>query len=506
MVGTDCLASRDINGIPNWENPTNTAIDVKPNILLSPSAKKETSPMSKQDVSPLVTSPSAVLKPMTLPTPYLNNPHSKTNRLESMVIECDEQSQFSTGDITFDESVNHDEQYIRSQQQNYHTLSAANLHGGFHHNPVRHSPYDPPHLVGGSPSFRGQTATTSKEHHRHSTHQQQQAVPVSPALSLEDEEMRQLELALERSLQDYGSVMSSERESLMSTADRSRMSTSSSPRESHDLGMAGCHLSMMAQQHRGLQEPGTDPGKGFVWKRDGKLWRRVPVSSDSLHAIDEENEIYRNRQYQDHSSSGVEDHPYEECRSGNRYHDNFAYHGDGGHPASSTLSNIDPEVAAARLRELEREKEMLELAMKRSMNMEENRLSGRMSIRPRIASQASCSALRPTVEGGGGSDRVLSSRNAPRRALSSRSRDMDAAGCHLQMQSMRLRKGDDHLPASSMHSIESEGSVNMVWKRGPNGAWGRFPEGPEPHHTTEEALDDEDAQVAEALRRSLQQM
>jgi hypothetical protein len=463
-----------INGIPDWENPTNTSLEMKaPNIILSPSNKKELtpSPTVKQDV-PLMASPSKGVRPAMLPNPYMNM-HSKSPRFESMVIECDDQSLFSTGDITFDESVNHDEHYIRTQEQNYHSLS--NVHG---RNQTRQSPYNPPQ-VGGSPSVRGPN-TQTHNYHSQSTSHQEQAIPVSPALSLEDEEIRQLELALERSLHDYGSVMSSDRE------DRSRMSMSTMSQrhlESQDLGAAGCHLSMMSStsSHRGSASPGTDPGHGFVWKRDGKLWRRVPIGSDNLHAIAEENEAAFQRSIHYLSHDQVE---------GGEYPDNNSFSYD-----------IDPGVAAARLRELEREKEMLELAMKRSMNVEESRLSSRMSIRPHVAAQSSCSSLRPSAE----SDRLPRTRNVPQRASSSRSRDMESAGCHLQMQSVRLR--NEQLLAPSMHSESSGASLNMVWKRGPNGAWGRFPDNDMASATSGRSLEnDEDAQVAEALRRSLQQM
>jgi hypothetical protein len=471
------MAKPDYNGIPDWENPTNTAMELKStNKILSPSKKKGVAPatMMKQDAS-LMASPSKVVKSTMLPNPYMNI-HSRSPRIESMVIECDDQSLLSTGEITFDESVHHDEQYIRTQQQNYLSLSAANMHDGFR-NQNRQSPYDPPQS-GGSPSFRGQNAQTHHQHHQSTTHQEQ-AVPVSPALSLEDEEARQLELALERSLQDYGSVMSTERESVLSMADRSRTSMSTisrRPMESQDLGAAGCHLSMMSSSssYRSNAPPATDPGKGFVWKRDGKLWRKVPIGSDSLHAIAEENEAAYQRPLQYRSNDQGEDSVYsfDGSRSGNRRHveNSFSY-------------DIDPDVAAARLRELEQEKELLELAMQRSLNGEESRLSTRMSIRPRIAEQSSC--------------------HAPHRASSSRSREMESAGCHLQMQSARLRH--EHLLTPSM---QSEGaSLNMVWKRGPNGAWGRFPENDTASAVSGRSLeDDEDAQVAEALRRSLQQM
>jgi hypothetical protein len=148
--------------------------------------------------------------------------------------------------------------------------------------------------------------------------------------------------------------------------------------------------------------------------------------------------------------------------------------------------------------------------MRRSIHTEERYHSPHASVRPRVAAQVSCSTLSM-----GTCDINTRKRNPLRRTSSDRSRDLDGAGCHLQMMSSRNRSFDHQfedsqpqLPPALVDSSGSE-SENMVWKRGPNGAWGRFPDDSKSVSTAEGLTfdeNDEDAQLAEALRRSLQQM
>lgn len=86
---------------------------------------------------------------------------------------------------------------------------------------------------------------------------------------------------------------------------------------------------------------------------------------------------------------------------------------------------------------------------------------------------------------------------------------LSAAGCHLAMiAAARHSGGVEGDGSSTCSSINNK--QKLVWKRGPNNAWGRFPEndnrcegqtaGDNSIHNREEAM------VAEALKRSLNEM
>jgi len=85
---------------------------------------------------------------------------------------------------------------------------------------------------------------------------------------------------------------------------------------------------------------------------------------------------------------------------------------------------------------------------------------------------------------------------------------LSGAGCHLAMIASAARHGGRDGSRSSTDS--SANKQKLVWKKGPNSAWGRFPENDD-HCEEQEVVDisiqnREEAMVAEALKRSLNEM
>ena len=125
-----------------------------------------------------------------------------------------------------------------------------------------------------------------------------------------------------------------------------------------------------------------------------------------------------------------------------------------------------------RLRELEREKSMVEQALRRSFTDE----------LAELMHQASEADQDSTADNGSA---VLS-----------------AAGCHLEMMAAASGRRHSSNSGAGMMQQTGGGGPKLVWKRGPNGAWGRFPEN-DSEENNGDIQNPEDALVARALKRSL---
>jgi hypothetical protein len=466
------------------------------------------------------------------PVAHEDDYYGNSPNLENMLIECDF-SDSSGGDITYDATVARDEEFFRSNR-NYkpypqtarNTTSVARVHKShvesYSKSPTKSCIRPTPHVI-----------------------------PDDDARSADKEEQRLIELAMERSLQDsssrMGSVTSTSRKSATSERSfQSRTSTGSyrSCSESN-LGSAGCHLSMIGRrtsQNRGLSQtvrdgyrggPPGDAGPNFVWKREGKRWLKIPkdhLTSKSLQAIEEDmNESFHHSRRRlilegnmseeeklEHMEQQMIEEAMQRSLSSCQQESSPSSHRMQESLASSMNSilqmsdcgssdgsiDIDPVSAIARLRELEEEKAMLQLAMQRSMDgrgAQPNRELPR-SLKPSSRSLASNSNYQ------GRSSRSLSFRSNE-----SQKTELSGAGCHLAMIGRRSGQSYDAADndlnrgvgrALSEDSRNSQGQ-NLVWKRGPNSRWGRFPDD---DNDAEPNVADEDELVAEALKRSLQDM
>ena len=465
-------------------------------IVFSPNFETQSPPMMKTK-SPSNSIPrsnpvnnNSVVKPPVSPT---KAQHS--NYLSRMVIECDQKFNSSDGDLTFDESLAHEDNNYGSTQRNYHIPKDVGQKE-MKAQPTFQSPPQVPSRTSSMQSYRSQSTSSN-------------SIPVSPGMSLEEEEMRQLELAMERSLQDYNSCASNGNGSIVSERSYSntigsRYSSSGGRNrnlssEGNNMTGAGCHLSMVPSSHRGNHT-----------KSPSQTHHRV----DGLHAIVEELEASnRSMSYMGNQSQSYRDDQFSKI-------------------------NIDPNLAIARIRELEREKALLEKCLQQNSNRPvvdteiHFQPPSNMPVRPSIASQHSINSMN--------TNEIFVRRN-PVKSASVRVNDaVPSAGCHLQMYAARSQStrhlndsssgkslNDYHYSSNtnnnnnnSSQSTNNTTDTKMVWKRGPNGAWGRFLDDGIDYNSSSNnnnsnnhsgqlhvaVEDDEDAQIAEALRRSLQQM
>lgn len=525
-MGCDDLSSKDsfclspnaaecVHGIPQWENPMESMLSSVSNMETSPSMWKGKPPVDTRRRNSLNNNSSNVVKHPISPQKQVKTQNPAY--FAKMVIECDNDDKFnqSDGELTFDESLAHNDDY-GSVHQNYHVSKDVMNQKERMRPPTFQSPTQTPSRTTSMRSTSGQSHPSTSTH--------SSSIPISPGMSLEEEEMRQLEIAMERSLQDYNSCASygngslvSERSARFSGGGRNKTAESGG---SSMIG-AGCHLSMVSSSFRSNNVPTKSSSQNRI---------------DALHAIVEENEA-SNR-----SMNHLNYHHHSQ-QPQRQYQDDHYSRGD--YRSPNQVPNIDPNLAAARIEELEREKQMLEMVLKQSsnMHMDTNEIHFQppsMSNRPTLASNRSINSMNT-------SELI---RRPPVKSASVRSTDV-SAGCHLQMYAARAQStrqllnsdstggGDSNnsLTYANKNNNNSNGSTasvntaKMVWKRGPNGAWGRFVDdgidySNVNHHndvissggggggnnnmnhnnSTEAEIDDEDAQIAEALRRSMQQM
>jgi hypothetical protein len=235
-------------------------------------------------------------------------PISRSRRLEDMVIECDPDVEHSSvGDITYDGSVMYDYGHQQHHQQHHPS------HGGQHqqqsddkqpYRPDHHrrgrrptaavNPVDPPWApprsssgLARADSRRPPAMTTdnnnnnngymrreTSERHVVRTNSHRQDDRDQGEMSLEEEERRLIELAMERSLQETSS------NNAFSFQDSANFDNGSSSRG------GGSQLRSASLSGDAAGRPPDRPG--FVWQREGKKWLKVPVaasSSDGLRAM-----------------------------------------------------------------------------------------------------------------------------------------------------------------------------------------------------------------------------
>ena len=389
---------------------------------------------------------------------------------------------------------------------------------------------------------------------------------INRPLSIDEEEELLIELAMERSLQDSYSGSMSVSDSLMSSASgrgsyRSRTSSGGGMSSSSNLGSAGCHLAMLSSHGSGqhYKHPSQEvsncvTANNFIWKRDGKKWQKIPVhghhdhhhhhagpSSGSgdlgLHAIKEvENENLNDSHHQSQHKRHDVNTEHDELDYFDFHQQNVeeAMHRSltaqlnrsAGNWSLAENSFADEEesdrkaMLARRLQELEQEKAIIELAMHKdnqpraspgrvgssrrlldSSQLRENRASQSRDSRATLERRAAFQA-RPRTVSNNSLDMTLSSRGSAVLS-SSGTESLSAAGCHLAM--IASRYGDNSSCAGSSCNSKQQ---KLVWKRGPNNAWGRFPEFDDDceEDTESRIREREEALVAEALMRSLSEM
>jgi hypothetical protein len=532
-MGCDDLSSKDsyclspnaggcVNGIPDWENPMEATLTVPKNET-SPPMWKAKPPIDTRRRKSLNNSSSDVVKHPVSPQKHVQalNPAY----FSKMVIECDSDDKFnhSDGELTFDESLAQDENFGRNQPNYQIPKEVMNREKK---PPMFQSPTQIP------PRTTSMRSNSGLSHPSMST--SSSSIPVSPGMSLEEEEMRQLEIAMERSLQDYNSCTSNGNGSLTSERSYSNNIASRYSHRNIDSGNggnigAGCHLSMVSS----FRNNHTSPSKLSSQNR-----------MDGLHAIVEENEA-SNRSF---GHLNFQDHRHYPQQTPNRSNQ---YNSGEFRSANINKNVIDPQIAAERLRELEREKEILEMVLKQSSDMRMADVNNNeihfqpppTSVRPTLRSNRSINSMNT-------SELMIPRRNPVTKSASVRPTDV-SAGCHLQMYAARAQSSRQLLnnDSSSGHSLNyannnnsqsnastssSNNTTKMIWKRGPNGAWGRFVDdgidyssnnNSSNNHSTNDvgvatnnnnhhyqnhnpgvSVDDEEAQIAEALRRSMEQM
>jgi len=331
------------------------------------------------------------------------------------------------------------------------------------------------------------------------------------------------------------------------------MSTSS------NLGNAGCHLTMIANNlHHELPERARSNCGNFVWKREGKKWMKVPIHNTSsngtthnphhhrsmsrvassgltdLQAIKEaENENLNDSWHQSqHKTSKPDAWEFEDDEEVdyhiqrrvdealnrslrldealnrslsaqlNRSSGNWSFGGDsfGGEyeTTASTSTNNREAVLAQRLHELEQEKAVIERALQQGPRPEPLRRHHSMGRHDMM-------------------DRRGSFQSRPR-TVSTSSGDLNSHRSDEQLTQQSPLSNGSSIPAA----LRGEGSSGitgsatpsgrkkkLAWKRGANGAFVRVPgcEGDQGEDSEGQAIQSrEEALLVEALHRSLREM
>lgn len=439
-----------------------------------------------------------------------------SRRLENMVIECDDVEHCSVGEITYDGSVMYDhgnypddDPYYQPRNSQVQTPRTRRTRSGDLRRQSRQASTKEPRR---SASARLHVVADETTDDRN-----------SGGLSLDEEERRLVELAMERSLQEVASHNSS-RMSANEVSEPESMEFGSS--RGGSLTSASSHDPRYDQRHPyERQNLGERPS--FVWKRDGKKWKKVPVaSSDGLQAIkerddssrrpshlsrEEQLEIMEQRMFDEamqrslsvadlhggssrslirgphYSSSACSDQPGSNYGSPRNVHD-YVDEDDG----------IDEEEAMARLRELEEEKSRLKRAMQRraldKKSSRRSRSSDTLSTTP--SDQSSMHGENSIYDGEHNpydSDHPNNARHVNMRPY----QDVNQNGVleDDRNSDLRIRKPAIVGRTYSTESTNSQGQ-KTVWKKDSRGVWGRY---------SDEQIDseDEESMLADALMRSM---
>ena len=288
----------------------------------------------------------------------------------------------------------------------------------------------------------------------------------------------QLELAMERSVQDdrsTGSLLS-----LASSGNSSYRSRGSSPMSTNEKSIS---------RTRSLSKSNS-----AVWKRNGKKWAKEPVGGSgdagllSIHEAEEQSfnaSSPQSYQQLDHlTEDELEQEMIEEAmhRSMSALHNTSSdwhvsspsraphYSSDASCSDSGSIYLDRQDAVERRLHELEQEKALLVQALHHGRSYAD--------INEHVSLEGKTS---PATTG------------------------LSAAGCHLEM--IAAARGRQQTTSDArMMEQSGGGGPKLVWKRGPNGAWGRFPEDDGDQMTREDIQNREDALVAEALKRSMEDM
>lgn len=529
------------NGVPKWENPVkeNGGPGSPVKVSSSTPPTKSSSGRSSQERQSSVgkgskhsalaghISRGGSQRPNHRPEPLLPASErikynaEETQDFENMVIQYDDtDSEGSFGDITYDESVVNDEAFHRTSHNYRRNPSSANAPRQRSH--LHHYQSSPPRAPRRHPSVRDRSNIIPPDDRRYAENR-------TGLDNMEDAEQRLVDIAMERSMQE-----------LNFSPQNSPTRSSRNYQSKTDLGGAGCHLSMIGA-HRvqnNSNGPPSEAGPNFIWKREGKKWLKIPINSaDNLGSIHEDeadlSQMRQMRNYPDSTETQrleqLEKKMLEEAMhrsmsdfgnmSSNDFGNNDYGRSSGGvghnsfgslHQISEDLDGppsvtdmsvstagrsggaapvpeIDPELARLRLSQLEQEKKLLERAMQRSTH-----------------SDASVGSSR------GGRARPDFNRSYSMRSTGTQESGLTGAGCHLAMIGRSSRTISSN--GSSEEGGERPGITRdrhgrkLVWKRGPNNRWGRFPEGDDDvgaNHNQGSNNEDEDRLVAEALQRSL---
>lgn len=275
-----------VNGYNSWESPlldampTTAMPDIpKPAIRQRTSSYGGLSPNQRPTTSPIRRQKQAVI---------IDDGFHYTEDFENMVIECNT-SDSSLGDITCDESL--DEEYYHNRQANQRYVRSTNVARSCEKRGYSKSRNNESR----SPSSKVKNPILSprkllEDHKYDNNRDTMDSNSLSNCEDLDEQEQALIELAMERSLIDCGSVASSK---VSRATYRSQTSNAGSlnSKDNNLLAGSGCHLAMISNRTNSRSASPGDSGARFLWKRDGKKWLKIPVTGTdecNLHAIAEE--------------------------------------------------------------------------------------------------------------------------------------------------------------------------------------------------------------------------
>jgi hypothetical protein len=455
-------------GIPDWENPIEK-------VLCSPSIPNETEVVSLEEIHATRTQrprlnrtvlrsqnmhefrkPAVVRKPIMVKANQhhhcgFHEEHEETMpKHENMVVECAINEESSLGDESIDESILNDT-VLHFSRPTYGRKESIETTS-------RHFPRRNAHNFGSDGNSFVEDPQSIYE-----------GKPYN-ACSVSEDEQHLIDLAMERSIQDFSAV----------SVQPVSVSNESYHKSNH-VTMGSNYLRRGCSEN---QLPQSSLNGKFIWKREGKTWQKVSADSYSnnshqRHQNSENLALHSVYDDYDHHLDEMEQKLIEEAM--HRSRNDFKTL-----DSPTAILDIDPDEAQSRIQEFEQEKALLEIAMKRSLD----RRSLKKSFAGSVVSDLPRSSF-PDVE------------NLEKKP------SLSDAGCHLAMIGQSMRRPDNHspdgAPTRGVHrhnSCDSAGS-KLVWKRGPNNRWGRFPES-EP--ADERANISEEMPMAEAMKRSLEDM
>lgn len=549
-----------VNGVPDWESPmaaTNTS--VKPFLTRSklPTCPKRTlkataSSESVQRENDVYVYP----KISEIPEVEDDEINEKVNSdFENMVIDC-EGDEYSVGELTSDGSTTHDNQYnginVSSSQRRLNIVVPRN------------------------------ECFSNQRLHKYPPEVLSNNMLSNISDDVDDEEQRLIDIALQRSLRDYASKPSGD----LSNDNAATWHESTDCRESLSIFPEERDAIRNEEKKRWSKRPIHSNSSGVSC--DLGLKKIVEVEeqnfNDSFQFVEHQNR--KGGSYGDQISidelSLLEDSKeienLEQCMLNEALHRSMVSLNTSAiwttNEKSTKSSPINKAAMAERLRQLDNEKALLEMALQDEMHNEEAKPDMSMVhkdsvtniyhgvtdqfVAPRTASRHNDSIKPVRSIENSSSGRTSLCRapslhldfqhsqpracNAPLRAssfsnerrsfqtncisrdarfranhslddceksshttTSSKSRgSLSGAGCHLAM------IAGTSLPSNSQRKINAcrNDGCKLVWKRGPNGAWGRFPEDSfgNTGNTEVDAGNCEEALIAEALKRSMSEM